>query len=73
MSRFFVWLLALAAIAIWVPILAGMIARLFWPQVPASIRELTPHDSESTLPTWEPGIHEIGFPQLDDPDDPLDL
>ena len=39
MSGYWVWALALAAIAIWAPIVVGLVARFFWPQIPIRVRE----------------------------------
>ena len=81
-SRFF----ALAALAIWAPIVIGLIGWLLWRPVPISTskqgassaaeRKVRDPDGERAarepfdLPSWEPGPDDPGFRPLDDA--PLD-
>ena len=81
MSGYFAWIVALAAIAVWVPIVVGLIARLFWPQVPISVREGEllssdgqPADPMQPQPGGSDGHEEFEVatwePELNDPDFP---
>jgi hypothetical protein len=81
MSGYLVWALALAAIAIWAPIVVGLVARMFWPQVSIRVRDgdVPSSDGQPPYPTQplSGGIDkgkefEVATwePEWDDPDFP---